>query len=71
MTHEHLKILFLQHASQLRDGMALDNGNTLTEEQLDKVAEIGSILDALPPVSIDEELDAVLEALIEMRERDG
>jgi hypothetical protein len=50
---------------------AADLFGELSLEQLGKLDEIVEILDALPAVSIDDELDSVLESLREMRDRDA
>jgi hypothetical protein len=42
----------------------------LSLEHVAKLEQISDILEALPPVTVDEELDAVLEALTEMRDRE-
>jgi hypothetical protein len=41
----------------------------LSLEQVAKLEQISDILEELPPVTIDNELDAVLEALTEIRDR--
>ena len=43
----------------------------LSLEQVAKLEQIADILEALPVVTVDDELDSVLESLREMRDRDA
>ena len=45
-------------------------GDTLTSEQQQELADIGVLLDSLPPMSIDDQLHAMREALEEIRDRE-
>ena len=45
-------------------------GDTLTSEQQQELADIGVLLESLPPMSIDDQLHAMREALEEIRDRD-
>jgi len=67
--HKFEDIAVRLHARGL--GLSVDLWENLNLEQLGKLDEIVEILDALPPVSIDDELDSVLDGLREMRDRDG
>lgn len=44
--------------------------DTLTAEQLSELATIGEILDTLPPMSIDDQLHAIRDALEEIASRE-
>lgn len=67
--HKFEDIAVRQYAIGLGTAPGLPDGLNL--EQLGKLDDIAEILDALPPVSIDDELDSILEALAEMRDRDA
>ena len=45
-------------------------GDTLTSEQQQELADIGVLLESLPPMSIDDQLHAMREALEEIRDRE-
>lgn len=45
-------------------------GDMLTAEQRQELADIGVLLESLPPMSIDDQLHAMREALEEIRDRD-
>ncbi len=48
---------------------AAESLGELSQEQVAKLEQISDIVEELPPVTIDNELDAVLEALTEIRDR--
>ena len=51
--------------------MVIDQvGDTLTAEQRQELADIGVLLDSLPPISVDDQLHALREGLEEIRDRE-
>tara|TARA_Y100001947_G_scaffold69372_1_gene58432 strand:- start:242 stop:454 length:213 start_codon:yes stop_codon:yes gene_type:complete len=67
--HKFEDIALRTHALGLQSAAA--SLRDLSLEQVSKLEQVSDILEALPPVTVDDELDTVLEALIEMRDRNG
>tara|TARA_B100001245_G_C22879655_1_gene422996 strand:- start:1064 stop:1276 length:213 start_codon:yes stop_codon:yes gene_type:complete len=67
--HKFEDIAVRNHATGLRSAAEVFGDFSL--EQLGKLDEITEILEALPAVTVDDELDSVLESLREMRDRDA
>jgi hypothetical protein len=67
--HKFENIAVRAHAMGLQAAAGLVK--ELSLEQVSKLEQIEEILEALPPVTVDDEINSVLEALIEMRDADA